>query len=138
LPPVPDLPAWRSVYPSVARTILREVQGGVCAACLVRFYARHGFDHDHETGLVRGLLCTGCNFREGHPVSRTHPLFVAYRAFPPAYAGDWHYGSCASIERQPAGAVRPPAVPEDPWANAQAAREMREAARSRRDLRRLT
>lgn len=39
-------------------------QGGCCAVCeqpsiLV-------VDHDHETGLVRGLLCSPCNIAIGH------------------------------------------------------------------------
>lgn len=47
---------------------LFEKQGGVCAICgepetLVKrgqLY-RLAVDHDHETGAVRGLLCSSCN-----------------------------------------------------------------------------
>lgn len=45
-----------------------DAQGGVCAACgrpetktfrgQIRMLA---IDHDHETGEVRGLLCSACN-----------------------------------------------------------------------------
>lgn len=46
---------------------LREKQGGVCAVC--RKPPEEGVnlvvDHCHETGLVRGLLCDGCNFALG-------------------------------------------------------------------------
>lgn len=46
---------------------LREKQGGVCAIC--RKHPEDGVnlavDHCHETGLVRGLLCDGCNFAIG-------------------------------------------------------------------------
>lgn len=46
-----------------------EEQGGVCAICGNPETSRgnHGYiknlsvDHDHETGVVRGLLCNNCN-----------------------------------------------------------------------------
>ena len=34
-------------------------QGGLCAICLRR--APQHVDHDHESGAVRGVLCSGCN-----------------------------------------------------------------------------
>lgn len=38
-------------------------QGGVCAICLKPPAARRlAVDHDHRTGLIRGLLCAFCNF----------------------------------------------------------------------------
>ncbi|MEW2359915.1 endonuclease VII domain-containing protein [Spirillospora sp. NPDC029432] len=37
----------------------RRAQGGICPICL-RVPAAH-VDHDHETGLFRGLLCFRCN-----------------------------------------------------------------------------
>lgn len=47
---------------------LWTTQEGKCALCDVRFdrIKRPVVDHDHETGLVRGLLCTNCNLRLGH------------------------------------------------------------------------
>lgn len=37
-------------------------QNGVCAICGKPQNGRHlAVDHDHETGIVRGLLCVHCN-----------------------------------------------------------------------------
>lgn len=41
-------------------TMLRE-QGGVCAICKKECSKALAVDHDHQTGLVRGLLCNPCN-----------------------------------------------------------------------------
>lgn len=42
-----------------------ESQGGVCAICSLELRDKRGFsphiDHDHATGLVRGVLCLQCN-----------------------------------------------------------------------------
>ncbi|MCW2938259.1 MAG: putative endonuclease, partial [Actinomycetia bacterium] len=38
---------------------IRERQGGICVICL-RAPSAH-VDHDHETGLFRGVLCFSCN-----------------------------------------------------------------------------
>jgi hypothetical protein len=40
-----------------------ESQGGACGCCgkLVETVAELQFDHDHETGSFRGLLCITCN-----------------------------------------------------------------------------
>jgi hypothetical protein len=37
-----------------------DSQGGLCAICSV-LLDRPCVDHDHETGVVRGFLCVGCN-----------------------------------------------------------------------------
>lgn len=39
-----------------------ERQGGRCAICgCQQHYQRLAVDHDHKTGMVRGLLCVQCN-----------------------------------------------------------------------------
>ena len=42
---------------------LLDAQGGVCAICHNPCVSgkRLAVDHNHETGVVRGLLCTRCN-----------------------------------------------------------------------------
>lgn len=48
------------------RQLSRE-QGGVCAICHnVQRDARLAIDHDHNTNVVRGLLCTACNVGLGN------------------------------------------------------------------------
>ena len=42
-------------------------QGGVCAICEEPQKNRKlAVDHDHDTGEVRGLLCTSCNLGIGN------------------------------------------------------------------------
>lgn len=52
------------ITPEQYDTMLAE-QGGGCAICGVEFAHRGGarlaVDHCHETGAVRGLLCSNCN-----------------------------------------------------------------------------
>lgn len=47
-------------------TLWRE-QGGYCGICPTRIFkdSLH-IDHDHQTGVVRGLLCFNCNVALGH------------------------------------------------------------------------
>jgi len=40
---------------------LIKSQRGQCAICLEAFKGAPHVDHDHATGLVRGLLCMQCN-----------------------------------------------------------------------------
>ena len=43
---------------------LRDAQSGVCAICeraLPGHAPRLAVDHEHRSGLLRGLLCTRCN-----------------------------------------------------------------------------
>lgn len=44
--------------------LLLQAQGGRCAICQAHQYEkdrRLGVDHDHDTGEIRGILCTQCN-----------------------------------------------------------------------------
>lgn len=48
--------------PGLTFDLLLERQGGRCAICGCTPRTRRlAVDHDHETGLVRGLLCSRCN-----------------------------------------------------------------------------
>jgi hypothetical protein len=41
---------------------LMEAQNGLCAICMEPML-RPRVDHDHKTGIVRGLLCHACNIK---------------------------------------------------------------------------
>jgi hypothetical protein len=45
-------------------------QGGACAICKSKTSGKKNpcfaVDHCHETGIIRGLLCTACNVRLGY------------------------------------------------------------------------
>lgn len=60
---------------------LWEHQQGACGSCRKAFTNRNTprIDHDHDTGLVRGLLCHTCNIREG----KGSPSLRPYIANPP-------------------------------------------------------
>lgn len=45
--------------------LMLEEQGGVCAICNRLNYRNLSVDHDHKTGMVRGLLCDQCNVSLG-------------------------------------------------------------------------
>lgn len=63
-------------------------QGQVCAICRRATGATRklSVDHDHKTGLVRGLLCSTCNKLLGHIRDdlETARRVVAYLLAPPA------------------------------------------------------
>ena len=66
-------------------------QGGVCAICKAppaeRSYKgdpkepRLYVDHCHTTGVIRGLLCPGCNTMLGHIEKRPHVTFEMYESY---------------------------------------------------------
>jgi hypothetical protein len=70
--------------------LLYDFQGGFCAICVRANGATRklSVDHDHKTGLVRGLLCRPCNDLLGHirdNVATAHRI-VRYLESPPAAA----------------------------------------------------
>jgi hypothetical protein len=83
--PVPDLSRLHGADPLVveveAEEALREWQAGRCAMCGNLEPLRT--DHDHKTGLVRGLLCHSCNVLEGVQQGADTPL-GRYRQNSPA------------------------------------------------------
>lgn len=85
--------AQTGLRPPEMRAVLVALQRGACATCGASG-RKLVVDHDHVTGLVRGLLCRSCNSTEGASVSRLlsttlHELFAAYRANPPAACFCW-------------------------------------------------
>lgn len=70
----------------VREELLIAWHAGRCAICGM-FRGKPGrgrlvWDHQHETGDVRGLLCGSCNASEPH--ARTRGEFLRYRIRPPA------------------------------------------------------
>ncbi|AUV62016.1 endonuclease VII [Mycobacterium phage SWU2] len=74
-----------------------EAQGGVCYICerakglgpgeYIKGRKRLAVDHDHKTGIIRGLLCASCNRRVlGHLRDEPQALVRAayYLIHPPA------------------------------------------------------
>jgi len=56
---------------------LLKQQGGLCAICKQPGKKRLAVDHDHVSGQVRGLLCSGCNIGLGHFRDSTSQLRAA-------------------------------------------------------------
>lgn len=58
-------------------------QGGECAICGTPLDENAHVDHDHATGVVRGLLCLGCNVGIGSFAESIERLWMAIH-----YLGD--------------------------------------------------
>jgi hypothetical protein len=62
---------------------MHDLQAGLCKICGRAESVsgrRLAVDHDHVTGLVRGLLCTKCNTTVGWV--EQHPSLIAYLELP--------------------------------------------------------
>lgn len=75
--PVVELPCDGDDW--ALRVAFRDWHDGRCAVCGYRA-SQLVEDHDHDTGLVRGMLCRQCNSAEPHDDG----LFGKYRGRPPA------------------------------------------------------
>lgn len=105
-----EMRKWR-LWREEAWLVLLSVQAPVCAIC---GRAAEVIDHDHGSGLVRGLLCRGCNGLEKGP-GRSHPNHVRYREHPPTEA----LSDPIIYMDYPGGPepVRLPCVPKVTWAD---------------------
>lgn len=67
---------------------LYEAQGGRCAICgwATGKTKRLAVDHDHDTGLVNGLLCGRCNQNRGLYGNESLVRWINYNLDPPARA----------------------------------------------------
>lgn len=74
-------------------------QGGVCAICGKPDRRRLSVDHDHDTGAVRGLLCSRCNSGIGFMDDDLTRLRAAVRYLELAAASDEAKGSDKSSEQ---------------------------------------
>ena len=70
---------------------LLDLQDGRCAICQAKPKSRRlSVDHDHDTGKVRGLLCTRCNHKllgAAHDSAAMLRRAAAYLGAPPAWTG---------------------------------------------------
>ena len=73
------------ITPETVEELMRA-QDGRCAICAAEPEEGLNIDHDHSNGLVRGLLCRGCNVGLGHFKDNPDLLAgaMAYLTSPPA------------------------------------------------------
>lgn len=90
---------------------LAALQGGRCAICRARPKSKRlAVDHDHKTGLVRGLLCSRCNHDLMGSAWDSMAMALAlwhYMNTPPA-TGSWRAPELGLVAPGEGGAQRPP------------------------------
>ncbi|QWY83422.1 recombination endonuclease VII protein [Rhizobium phage RHph_X3_9] len=52
---------------AIIKKQIYDLQGGICSLCRTRMFNLSDacLDHDHDSGLIRGVLCRNCNGIEG-------------------------------------------------------------------------
>ena len=92
--PIPVCHAWEppAADQPLGWDLLMEWHQDRCAICGALDGGSRGlkFDHCHDSGMVRGLLCASCNLREGHDSGRDEK-FTLYRDRPPALIVGWTF-----------------------------------------------
>lgn len=111
-----DMEQTKASVPQVARDHIREEdwaellldnwQGGQCAICGKR--KPLVTDHDHRSGLIRGLLCRSCNILEG---MGREGVFAKYRELNPAII----CGMLVRYQNPVTMKYAEPAPPHDQW-----------------------
>ncbi len=109
---------WRYGITPEQWQALHDEQGGLCGICRgpQQGKRRLGLDHNHETGLVRGLLCDRCNLmvgkvETGEPVKADRHLIEEWIARPGIGTGSRYtspsgYASSDPQSQRPTGRPR--------------------------------
>jgi hypothetical protein len=84
-------PRWAREYGATADSILSllAAQDAKCAICSKQLTWSFHIDHDHESGVVRGILCSSCNTGLGLLGDRVDSLEKAVDYLRQAHDGEW-------------------------------------------------
>jgi hypothetical protein len=107
------------------RRELAELQGNRCGICGASDRTgTHDLDHDHDSGMVRGFLCRGCNLLEGRHGICAAPMeceVCTWRIRPAVSWIGW------TVAHQPTAGVAAEYVALRPWTTTEAQVEQRQA-----------